>query len=239
LTGTLLNVAAIIAGSLLGLLFGARLPNRVRESVLSVLGVFTLAIGVDLFLRGTGVEGENPLIPLVSLLLGVLLGEWARIEARLEGLGDRLQSRFTAQKDGQADRGRFTKGFVSASLLFCIGPMTILGAIQDGLSGDYELLAIKSVLDGFASLALASSFGIGVLFSILVVLGYQGGISLAAAQLQAVLSGTMLAELSVVGGVLLVCLALSTLLKIKEIRTANLLPALLVAPLLVAILSWF
>jgi hypothetical protein len=239
LTGTLLNVGTIIAGSLLGLIFGTRLPNRVRESVLSVLGVFTLAIGIDLFLRGTGVEGENPLIPLVSLLLGVLLGEWARIEGRLEGLGDRLQSRFTAQKDDQADRGRFIEGFVTASLLFCIGPMTILGAIQDGLSGDYELLAIKSVLDGFASLALASSFGVGVLFSILVVLGYQGGISLAAAQLQAVLSGTMLAELSVVGGVLLVCLALSTLLKIKEIRTANLLPALLVAPLLVAILGWF
>jgi uncharacterized membrane protein YqgA involved in biofilm formation len=239
LTGTLLNIGTIIAGSLMGLLFGARLPERVRESVLSVLGVFTLAIGIDLFLRGMGSAGENPLVPLVSLLLGVLIGEWARLETRLQNLGTWLQSRFAAGQDVQGNPGRFVRGFVSASLLFCIGPMTILGAIQDGLTGDYQLLAIKAVLDGFASLALASNFGIGVLFSILVVLVYQGGISLAAAQLQAVLTGPMLAELSVVGGVLLLSLALSTLLKIKDIRTANLLPALLVAPLLVLILRWF
>ena len=238
LTGTLLNIGTIIAGSLVGLLFGARLPERVRDSVLSVLGVFTMAIGVNLFLRGMGSEGENPLIPLVSLLLGVILGEWARLETRLESLGAWLQESLASGRDAQAGANRFIQGFVSASLLFCIGPMTILGAIQDGLSGDYELLAIKSVLDGFASLALASTFGIGVLFSILVVVVYQGGISLGAAQLQAVLTGPMLAELSVVGGVLLLGLALSTLLKIKEIRTANLLPALVIVPLLVLALSY-
>ncbi len=196
-----------------------------------------MAMGVDLFLRGMGSDGENPLIPLVSLLIGVLLGEWARLETRLESLGAWLRTRFAGGRGTQAGASRFIQGFVSASLLFCIGPMTILGAIQDGLSGDYELLAIKAVLDGFASLALASTFGIGVLFSILVVLVYQGGISLGAAQLQAVLTGPMLAELSVVGGVLLLCLALSTLLKIKDIRTANLLPALVVAPLLVLALN--
>lgn len=234
MTGTLINAATIVFGTLIGLLFGARLPDRARDSVLSALGIFTLAIGIDLFMQGTGFDGENVLVPLVSLLAGALLGEWWRVEHRLERLGAALEGRFIKTGSGGDDQGtRFIRGFVSASLLFCVGPMTILGSIQDGLTGNYELLAIKAVLDGFASLALASSFGIGVLFSVLVVLLYQGGLSLAAAQLQAVFSPLMLAEISVVGGILLLSLAISTLLRLKPIRTANLLPAILIVPLLV------
>jgi uncharacterized membrane protein YqgA involved in biofilm formation len=232
-TGTLINIATIVAGTMLGLLFGARLPDRARDSVLSALGVFTLAIGINLFMQGTAIDGENVLIPLISLLVGALLGEWWQVEERLARIGAALEQRFL-KGGGEDNRGtRFVRGFVSASLLFCVGPMTILGSIQDGLTGDYQLLAIKAVLDGFASLALASSFGIGVLFSIAVVLGYQGGLSLAAAQLQSVFSPLMLAEISVIGGVLLLSLAISTLLRVKPIRTANLLPAILVVPLLV------
>jgi uncharacterized membrane protein YqgA involved in biofilm formation len=138
---------------------------------------------------------------------------------------------------GPESENRFVRGFLSASLLFIIGPMAILGSIQDGLSGDFELLAIKAVLDGFASLAFASALGVGVLFSVLAVLAYQGGITLLAAQAQAVMTDAMTVELTAVGGVLLIGLAVSTLLEIKAIRTANLLPALVVAPLIVAALS--
>jgi uncharacterized membrane protein YqgA involved in biofilm formation len=134
---------------------------------------------------------------------------------------------------------RFIRGFLTASLVFCVGPITILGSIQDGLTGDYNLLAIKSVLDGFAALAFGSTLGIGVLFSTLVILVYQGGLSLLAAQAQALITQPMMAEMTAVGGVLLLGLAISSLLEIKPIRVGNFLPALLIAPLIVAILNYF
>jgi uncharacterized membrane protein YqgA involved in biofilm formation len=232
--GTWINISTIIIGSVLGLFFGARLPERMRASVIVALGLFTFALGIDLFLEGVQSPGENPLIPLVSLLLGAILGEWWRLEERLNKLGARLEARISGStEEGSA----FIRGFVSASLLFCIGPMTILGAIQDGLTGNYQLLAIKSVLDGFASLALASTFGIGVAFSILVVLVYQGGLSFAAGFFQEALTDVMLAEMTAVGGILLLALAVGTLLEIRPTRPTNLLPALLLAPLLVLLIS--
>lgn len=234
MTGTWINIGTIIIGSLVGLFFGSRLPHRMRSTVIVALGLFTFALGIALFIEGTSSPGENPLIPLISLLFGALLGEWWRLEERLNGLGSKLEARIS----GSSEQGSlFIRGFVSASLLFCIGPMTILGSIQDGLTGNYQLLAIKSVLDGFASLALASTFGVGVLFSILVVLIYQGGLTLAASFLQESLSDAMLAEMTVVGGVLLLALAIGTLLEIRATKPTNLLPALLLAPLLVLILS--
>ena len=235
MTGTWINIGTILLGSLLGLFFGARLPDRMRGTVIVALGLFTLALGISLFLEGIEAPGENPLIPLVSLLLGGVLGEWWRLEDRLSALGATLEARITGNSAGGS---RFIRGFVSASLLFCIGPMTILGAIQDGLTGEYQLLAIKAVLDGFASLALASTFGVGVFFSILVVFIYQGGISLGAGMLQTVLSDLMLAEMTVVGGILLLGLAIGTLLEIRPTRPTNLLPALILAPLLVQVWGW-
>jgi uncharacterized protein len=133
----------------------------------------------------------------------------------------------------------FVRGFLTASLVFCVGPMTILGSIQDGLKGDYSLLAIKSVLDGFAALAFASTLGVGVLFSVIVILFFQGGISLLAAQLSTVITPVMMAELTAVGGVLLIGIAISNLLEIKPIRVGSFLPALAIAPLVVAILAFF
>jgi uncharacterized membrane protein YqgA involved in biofilm formation len=233
--GTMINIATVLVGGTLGLMVGPRLKVRFRETVIMALGLFTLAIGLNMFIGSLGVEGENPLVPLVSLLLGGLLGEWCRIEARLKSLGSWLEVTLIRASES-AEGSRFIRGFLSASLLFCVGPMTILGSIQDGLTGDYQLLAIKSVLDGFAALALASTLGIGVLFSSLVVLTYQGGISLLAAQAQTFLDEMMLAEIAAVGGVLLLGLAIGTLLELRPVRAGNLLPALIVAPLLVFLL---
>jgi uncharacterized membrane protein YqgA involved in biofilm formation len=232
MTGTLINIATILVGGSLGLLFGARLPDRMRQTVVAGLGLFTLVMGVRMFL-----DSQNPILVVASLLIGGLLGEWWRIEDGLAAVGRRLEARFAAGKGQGAHGHNFVRGFLTSSLLFCVGPMTILGSIQDGLTGDFSLLAIKSVLDGFAALAFASSLGVGVLFSILVVLVYQGGLSLLASQAEAILSEAMVAEMSAVGGVLLVGLAIGSLLELRPIRTGNLLPALLIAPLLVALLA--
>jgi uncharacterized membrane protein YqgA involved in biofilm formation len=248
--GTLINIATVLAGGTLGLLFGSRLPERVRKTVIAGLGLFTLVYGVQDFLNT-----QNPLIVLGSLLIGALLGEWWKIEEGLQNVGKWLEARFggktAAKSDNQlasssvpsasssgAPSRNFVRGFLTASLVFCVGPMTILGSIQDGLKGDYSLLAIKSVLDGFAALAFASTLGVGVLFSVIVILFFQGGISLLAAQLSAVVTPVMMAELTAVGGVLLVGIAISSLLEIKPIRVGNFLPALAIAPLIVALLAF-
>ena len=238
MTGTIINIGTVLIGGLLGLLVGARFSERVRDTVISVLGLFTLAVGILTFLDGVNVEGERILIPLVSLLVGGMLGEWWRIEARLQDLGAALEKRFAGGDGEVTQENQFIRGFLTASLLFCVGPLTILGSIQDGLTGDYELLAIKSVLDGFAAMALASTFGVGVLFSVVVVLVVQGGLTLLAAQLQVFFTEVMIAELSVVGGILLLAIAIGSLLELRPIRTGNLLPALLVAPVLVIALAF-
>jgi uncharacterized membrane protein YqgA involved in biofilm formation len=182
-------------------------------------------------------ETENILIVLGAVVLGGILGEWWRIEDRLNSVGAWLEARFNRGNDDpqSEDGNRFVRGFVTASLLFCIGPMAVLGAVQDGLTGDYSLLATKSMLDGFSSLAFSSSLGIGVGFSALPILIYQGGMSLLAAQAQAVFTDGMITELTATGGVLIMALSISTLLEIKPIRVGNFLPALLIAPLIVAV----
>jgi uncharacterized membrane protein YqgA involved in biofilm formation len=241
MTGTFINIATILVGGALGLLFGRRLPERLRQTVIAGMGLFVLAYGVSSFLKT-----QNPLIVLGSLLAGTLLGEWWKIEEGLKKLGVWLESRFGGTPWGDSKvapenlaevSSQFVRGFLTASLVFCIGPMAILGSIQDGLKGDYSVLAIKSVLDGFAALAFASTLGVGVLFSALVILFYQGGISLLAAQLSAVVTPVMMSEMTAVGGVLLLGIAISSLLEIKTIRVGNILPALAMAPLIVAILA--
>jgi uncharacterized membrane protein YqgA involved in biofilm formation len=231
--GTLINVGAILLGGGLGLFFGSRLNDRLKDTVIAGLGLFTLAFGVSLFLKT-----NNALIVLGSLLLGVLIGEWSRLEDGLNHLGAWLESKVPLAHGGSS-QANFIKGFVTTSLLFCIGPMAILGSIQDGLTGNYETLAIKAILDGFAAFAFASSLGFGVLFSSFMVLVYQGGISLLARQIQGFATEMMMNELSAVGGVLLVGIAISNLLEIKKIRTGSFLPALLFAPLIVWIISLF
>jgi hypothetical protein len=247
--GTLLNIATVLAGGTIGLFFGSRFSEGMRKTVVAGLGLFTLAYGIFNFLKT-----QNPIIVLGSLLLGVLLGEWWHIEQGLQNIGKWfevlfsrvLAGRFAHKANDKNDPSPirlatpsmdFVRGFLTASLVFCVGPMTILGSIQDGLSGDYSLLAIKSVLDGFAALAFASTLGVGVLFSVVVILFIQGGISLLAGLLSTVVTPAMMAEMTAVGGVLLLGIALSSLLEIKPIRVGNFLPALAIAPLVVAILA--
>jgi len=231
LIGTILNIVTVLIGGGLGVLLGQRLPERMRETVLHGLGLVTLVVGVHLTL-----ETQNVLIVLVSVLIGAILGEWWGIDVGLERVSEWLRVR-VARRASARSMAHFTEGFVTASLVFCVGPMTILGSIQDGLTGDYSLLAIKSVLDGFAALAFASSLGIGVLFSALTILLYQGGLTLAAGLAQNVFSEAMIAEMTATGGVMILAIGL-LLLDVRRIRVANLLPALLIAPLMVAALAW-
>lgn len=243
MTGTLLNIATVLLGGSLGLFLGGRLPERLKGTVTAGMGLFTAAIGVQMFLKT-----QNPLIVLGSLILGALLGEWWQIEDGLQNLGIILEKRIlgvsstaltTSGSAAPTTSSRFVRGFLTASLIFCVGPMTILGSIQDGLTGNYSLLAVKAVLDGFSALAFASTLGVGVLFSATVILVYQGGISLLAAQLNQIVNPAMMNEMTAAGGVMLLGLAISSMLEIKPIRVGNFLPALVVAPLIVWILSLF
>lgn len=230
MTGTLINIVTVLIGGGLGVLLGDRLPQRMRETVMHGLGLVTLIVGIDLAL-GT----NNILVPMGSVLVGAMLGEWWHIDRGLERLAEWLKAR-VSKRIAHRSMALFTEGFVTASLVFCVGPLTVLGSIQDGLSGDYSLLAIKSMLDGFAALAFASSLGIGVLFSVLTVLVYQGGLSLLAGVAQNVLNDVMIAEMSAVGGIMIMGIGL-LLLDLKRIRVANMLPGLIIAPLVVALLQ--
>jgi hypothetical protein len=236
MTGTIINVAAILIGGAIGLFFGARIPERLKGTVISGMGLFTAVVGIQMFFKT-----ENALIVLGAILTGALLGEWWRIEDGLEALGRALEKRFSNgnSSTATAGRSRFVLGFMTASLLYCIGPLAILGSIQDGLTGDYQTLAIKSVLDFFASIAFASTLGVGVLFSIIPLAIYQGGISLLAGSLNAIVTTEMMNEMTATGGVILLGLAISRLLEIKPIRVGNFLPALAVAPLIVWVISLF
>lgn len=228
MTGTWINIATVLAGGAVGLVLGARIPDRMRHTVIAGLGLFTSAVGVRLFL-----QTANPVFPLVALLVGGLLGEWWRIEDRLAGVGAWIEARLHGSGSVADTQSRFVRGFLTASLVFCVGPMTIVGSIQDGLTGDYSLLAIKAAMDGFAAMAFASTLGSGVLFSVLVILSYQGGLTLLAAQAKTVLTTPLVAEMTAVGGILLLGISVSSLLQLRSIRTANFLPALILAPLLV------
>ncbi len=226
--GTIINVITVFIGGTLGLFLGHRFPARMQETVLAVLGLFTIVIGI-----ASSLQTGNPLIVLGSLLVGAIIGEALHLEERLEGFGGWLQRRFASQ-DG--DSSRFIEGFVTASLVFCVGPLTIQGAIEDGLAGEYTKLAIKAMMDGFAALAFASTLGPGVLASIIVIVVFQGGISLLARWSSGVFTEAMIAELTATGGVVLLAIAFR-LLDIKKIRAANLLPALFVAPAAVALMD--
>lgn len=229
--GTFINFATIIIGGLLGLVLGSRLKEGLKQTVVNGLGLFTLVYAFSLFLK-TG----NALIVLGSILVGVLLGEWWKIEDGLNHVGTKLEAKFNRDA-GPEGSARFIKGFLAATLLFCIGPIAILGSIQDGLTGNIDTLLVKSILDGFASMAFASSLGVGVLFSALPVLIYQGAITLLAQQVQTIATPEMMNELSATGGVILAGLAISNILEIKKIRTGSFLPALVIAPIIVFILG--
>ncbi len=237
--GTILNIITVALGATLGLLVGNRLSEKMQESVMTGLGLVTLFVGIS----NAGQTG-NVIIPLLSIASGAIIGEIINIELYLERFAGWLQARFTgggaSVPEGDetvlAERARFINGFVTASLVFCIGPLTFVGSLQDGmgLPIGFQQLAIKSVLDGFAGMAFAASLGVGVLFSIITILVLQGGLALLGSVAGQVMSAPMVNEMTAVGGLLLIGLAL-VLLDIKRPRMANFLPALLIAPLLVAL----
>ena len=234
MTGTYINIAAILVGSAIGLLFGARLSDHLKNTVIAGMGLFTSAVGMQMFLKT-----ENALIVLGALIFGAILGEWWGVEDAIQKLGAWLEKKFMGGSEGTSSK--FVRGFLTASVLYCTGPMAVLGAISDGLKGDYLTLSIKSVLDGFISVAFASTLGIGVAFAALPVLIYQGAISLLASQLNAIINTSMMNEMTATGGVLLIGIGISSLLEIKKIRVGNFLPALVIAPVIVYLLgalSW-
>lgn len=229
--GTLLNTATVIVGALLGRALGRRLPERLRETAMDGIALLTLLIGVKM-----GLGSQNVLYVLGAVMLGGLLGEALRLEDRIGALGDQLERRVMRRGRQQNAAGDFSRGFVTTSILFCVGPVTLIGCMNDGLNGDIQLLAVKSVLDGFSAIAFASALGWGVLFSAGTVLVVQGALTLGARSLSGVLTPAMSAELFATGGVMMLGLGFR-LLGLKPIRVANFLPGLLVAPLLVALVQ--
>jgi uncharacterized protein len=221
--GTLLNALTVLVGGTLGALIGDRLPARIHEALFGVLGLFTVLIGL-----ADALTTKNALILLGSLLIGVLIGEALNIERGLQALGDWAQRRLA--RPGST----LSEAFVTSSLVFCVGPLSILGSLDNGLSGDTTKLVIKATLDGFGALAFGATLGWGVLLSIGTILVYQGGISLLAHTIAPALNATpdALTELTATGGLILVAIGLK-LLKVRDLRVANWLPALVIAPLLV------
>lgn len=232
--GTVANVVTVLVGALVGLLLGHRIPERTRDTVTSLLGIFTLLIGglsavavtSAAFLEATG-SGAPMLIVLASLLLGAIAGSGWRLEDRLEAGGEWVRRRFA--RDG--DTSTFVDGFVTSTLLFCVGPLAILGSLSDGLGRGADQLLVKAVLDGFAAMAFASTLGIGVMFAAVPVALYQGTLTVVGALAGSFLPAAHIDALTATGGLILVGLGLR-LLRIKPIPVGDLLPALVLAPLL-------
>ena len=246
-SGTILNMVAILIGSGLGVLIGHRLPQRTRDTVTDALGLVTLVIGALSIVALTSTAFSDSvgtaaplLIVLGALLIGGIIGSLLQIELRLEQAGSWLQRKLIRKSSGDSDdkRKRFVEGFVDASLVFCIGPLAILGALNDGLGLGIEQLALKSTLDGFASLAFAASLGWGVALSALSVGIVQGAFTILGALVGSVLSAALIDAITATGGVLLIGVGLR-LLKIKSVPVGDMLPALIVAPLLAALVALF
>ncbi|MCB8964473.1 MAG: DUF554 domain-containing protein [Bacteroidales bacterium] len=213
--GTIINAAAIIVGGFLGLILNSKLPKKYIDVFFQVIGVFTLLLGFSM-----GLKTDKPLLLIFSLILGALLGTALNLQSRVEGWGNKIKARFNLKAD------KFSEGMVVAFLMYCMGSLTILGAIEEGTGGEPKLFYVKSLMDGFSSVALASSLGFGVLFSIIPLIIYQGALTFLASLLGHSLTPLMVGELSAVGGVLLIGLGLN-ILDIKKIDVLNILPALL------------
>jgi len=221
--GTIINAAAVAIGSLIGLLLNFKLPERYHKILFQGIGLFTFFLGVKLALNT-----NNLLIMVFSIVLGSITGELVNIEKGMEKISTKIKKRTGSLSN------TFTEGFITAFLLFCMGSMTILGAFEEGLGGKPNLLLAKSVLDGFSSIALASALGLGVLFSIIPLIVYQGGLTILTRYLGKFISEPIINELTAVGGIILLGLALR-ILKLKKINILNLLPALVFAVLLTSI----
>lgn len=217
--GTIVNTGAILIGGLLGLMFGQALPEKMKKTVIQGIGLAVLLIGISM-----AIQTKNTLIVIASLVLGGIIGEIIDIELRLQQFGQSLEGRLS--KNGRG--GDFTKAFVTTSLIYCVGAMAIMGALESGLTGHNTILYAKSMLDGITAIVFASSMGIGVLASALPVFAYQGLLTVTAGLLEGVLSSQIINEMGATGGLLIVGIGLN-ILEIKEIKVGNLLPGLFLA----------
>ena len=221
--GTIINTATVLAGGGLGLLIGNRIPDRIRVIIVQVIGLVTIAIG----LRDV-MNTDNMVFPLVGMVLGAIIGELLRIEDRLEQLGELLRRKFTKPES----ESKFVTGFVTATLLFCVGPLTILGAIEDASGKTPQLYIIKGTLDGFMMIIFSALYGVGAIFSAASVFFIQGSLTLFGTSLDTLLTDRMRLELFSAGGIAVLAIGLN-LLEIKRIRLGSLLPGLVITPLLV------
>jgi hypothetical protein len=224
LLGTFVNAAAIVAGGGVGLVLRGGIPSRYSTTVMQALSLAVMLIGVS-----NALKTQRILLVIVCLAVGSVLGEWLRIEDRLETAGKWLQSRFAAGGDG------FSRGFVTTSLIFCVGALAIVGSLESGLAGDHRTLFAKSLLDGIASVVFASTMGLGVLFSSVSVLVYQGAITLSASFVSRFLTPEVINEMSAVGGLLIAAIGFN-MLEVRRIRVGNMLPAIFL-PLLYSIVK--
>ncbi|MCG8581183.1 MAG: DUF554 domain-containing protein [Bacteroidales bacterium] len=227
LGGTLLNVITVAAGSAIGMVVGNRIPEKITKGVFQALGLFTLVLGVNM-----AIKGQMLMAIVFSLIIGTILGEWMSIESAVDGLSDKIKTRL------KLENSKFSEGLLTAFLLYCIGSMTILGAIDEGMGKGSEILMTKAVMDGFSSIALASVFGLGVGMSVIPLFIFQGGITLLAYMLGDFIAPEVITELTAVGGILLVGLGIN-ILEIKKIRIMNMLPSLIVIIIMVWLSSFF
>ena len=225
--GTLINTATVLVGGSVGIAMGNKIPERVRIIVVQVIGMLTIGLGLSDLLKT-----HNMVFPLLGMVFGAVIGEVMRIEDRLEGLGEVIRKRFAKRQDP----GPFISGFVTASLLFCIGPLTILGAIQDASGATPQLYIIKGTLDGFMSVIFGAIHGVGVLFSAVSVFIVQGTLTLFGTSLDSLLNDRMRIELFATGGLAVLAIGLN-LLEIKKIRLGSLLPRLIITPILVKLFA--
>ncbi len=221
--GTIINSITIVFASLIGIFIGDRLNDRIRLALMQALGLVVAIIGIDMALKT-----QNILIVIASVLLGTAIGEVLGIEDWLNKVGSRFERKFSKSK--------FAEGFVTSTLLFCVGSMAIVGPIQEGLTGDTSILMAKSMLDGISSIALASTLGIGVLFSSIAVFIYQGSITILSRFIEPFVNQTIVDELTATGGILIMAIAIK-LLNLKDLRAGNMLPALFVAPIITYFLT--
>ena len=236
--GTLINTAAVVAGGFLGLLLKNGIPKRFEQILMQALGLATIFIGAGgvfqymLVVDNGVISTRGTMLLIFSLVIGSMLGQWVDIEARMEMLGIKLRTAVRAEKDN-----RFVEGFVTTSLIICVGAMAIVGAMQDGLSGDFSMLTAKALLDFALVAILASTYGVGPIFSAIPIFLYQGAITLIAAMFGAVISDGLIETLSFVGSALIFCVGVN-LVREKTFRVANMLPALLI-PVFVEIWNVF
>ncbi len=217
----LVNVITVLLGSAVGLLFRHKISKRLVGGVISALALVTILIGID-----SAIETNDLLCVIICMALGTLIGELCRIDDGIEGAGDFLKAKLLRGKAGERE-GRFTEGFVTACIVFCVGSMTIMGSLEAGINGDYSIIFAKSALDFVSSMMFAASMGLGVPFAALFVLLFQGGLTLLAGALSSVLSPAVVTEMSAVGGVILIGLGINMLgLSEKRIKVANMLPAI-------------